>query len=196
MDRKKFIGGLLVLVITISIIRYKNGTEKPLVDVVTKTPTPLPTSVETIKEEILIEYRNEELGFTVKHPSDIPSEILEDGTISFSLVNIDQNENDKFSDGLVVAVQQKWLDDNEILEEKVNIDRQDYIDKYGNEVRQISETEINGIKGLVFGNDDTVYIYLPQKENKYLRIIRITYDPNGYGYQEKADSIIQSLKLI
>ncbi len=197
MKRKFWIGGLVGLVIILTIIRYINGQNSgDYTSDGTETTKVLPTETQiptVTKQEEVRTYNNESMGFSVEYPSELILIEHEEGSVSFSLIGPMQGENTEFFDGVLVGfslIEKQGMS----FEKVVETDRQEYLD-VGDQVSGITDIMIKNKNGLKFSDSRGEYLYIDISKENILQVINLTVDPGNYGYKQLAEQVIESIRI-
>jgi hypothetical protein len=208
MNRKVFLAGLSFVVLVLVIVRISNMNKvTDNVDTGVLPTEAMPTEVieaenmvtepeAEVDEDGMLIYRNEDLGFLIRHPANLNPEDQGDGSIGIILVGPTQTDETEFFDGIVLGFQQSSLE-GKSLAEKVEEDVAMYKEVIGDdEISQVSSVSIGGVLGLKFSDYRGEFLYLPQGEDKYLEVVNFTADPGNLGYKEIAKAIIESIEIL
>ena len=186
-------------------VKQKSIIEKKENVVVTATPTTNPTTPtiaptktisndeETTDWEI---YKNETMGFSIQHPSNLKPEDLGDGSIVFQLWGPTQSNDTEFYDGVNISITKKAFDGKslEIIVEENRTGSKEVWDN--DQVSEKKQTGWKGFNGYMYQVGGHKYFYLIQDSQYYLEILNLSGDPGNLGYVNTSEKIISSLQKI
>lgn len=197
MDKKNIVLVLAVIIgiflIAGSIYQKKNRDNSNTNNAaISSTPNTHPDNISEWKT-----VRNEEMGFTIKHPEHVKS-MQEPGSGSFIYLGPTQTQGTELYDGLALTFNgHVYPQGNQVLKDFV--DKQIASDSQHGTVSLSSEITINGRQGLTYtleGVGTFKIIILPNGSDKVLMISSIVADPNNGGYQQIVDQMLSSLEIV
>ena len=196
MKRKIFIGGLVLVVIWLGLIRWSNRNKdwsKEIAEInPTPTTTPLPTKIPEDDWQI---YRNATIGFEIRHPVNLIIDDSDGLSVQMVLVGPSQQSQTEFFDGIALSVR-KIIVDKDLVKQKIEEEMVSYREINGAEATgEMVEININGNKGFRYGEGNNWFNYVPV-EGGYLEIANLSADPSNMGFKQTAEKIINSLVIL
>ena len=204
--------GVVLIVLSIGaggLILRNQAKQKPVTEKKESVPTAIPITIPAkptiIPTKIVLNdketgdwetYKNEEMGFSIQHPSNLKPEDLGGGSIVFQLWGPTQSNDTEFYDGVNISITTKALD-GKTLENIVEENRTGSKEVWGNEeVSEKKQTGWGGYNGYMYQVGGHTYYYLIQDSQNYLEIFNLSGDPGNLGYIKTSEKIISSLQKI
>ena len=166
----------------------------------TQTPIstlPSPISTGSVPEG-WEKYFSQEMGFSVRFPSEMEVRDDQEGYISFVVLGPSQAEGTEVYDGIILSFSQDTYSSGSLesfVISEVNRKRDDLIYDQVSDVEPVVVNGIQGYKYLESALGDFTNIYLPLNGGSYLLISYLLEDPTGQGYEEDLNMILSSLTL-
>jgi len=142
-------------------------------------------------------YTSSKHGFTIKYPEEVELKEESDGSVVLSQWGPTQKAETEFYDGISLRFDSGSLGGKtlkQLVEEKAEQDKEN-----AEILIAPTTTIIAGISGFSYrarGLGEYTSIYLPGKSGAYIEIINFTVDPTGKGFQETAEQILSTFKVL
>jgi hypothetical protein len=166
----------------------------------TQTPIstlPSPISTGSVPEG-WEKYFSQEMGFSVRFPSEMEVRDDQEGYISFVVLGPSQAEGTEVYDGIILSFSQDTYSSSSLesfVISEVNRKRDELI---YDRVSDVEPVVVNGIQGYKYSESalgDFTNIYLSLNGGSYLLISYLLEDPTSQGYEEDLNMILSSLTL-
>lgn len=162
-------------------------------------PKTSPNESSTKDNSTLKEYKNTQLGFSVKLPSDIDTAENIDGSVSFTKWGPTQKTATELYDGISINIVQGIIGLNKDLKSVIEADIEQKKQQLFPDFSILKNiTQINNGYYLksseMFG--EVEYYYLSQSDEKFLLISVIQRDPGNLGFEKIVSDTISSIIMI
>jgi len=143
------------------------------------------------------EYKNEDSGFSIKHPEIIEVTELNKNLTKLIALGPTQSEGTEMYDGISMEVARQYnngADLKTIVETRI----EDVEAGVAEVTKQLREVNLGNVEGYTYsfnGLGDFDIYYLPKNQNEYFLISVLAEDPKDQGFEEIAQSMLASFQI-
>ena len=142
-------------------------------------------------------YLNNEIGFSIKHPSDLePKEDEVSKIVTFVKFGPTQKEDTEFYDGISMSIKAGNLGGKTLKEFVDSVGKGDPTSEVVSGPEMVNIAGVSGYKLTIRGLGEFDYYYFQKGADGYIEIVDNSQDPAKQGFIEIVTQMLESLKIL